>query len=347
MDRISRNAVANIHRTAAVQTIHRLVATTTMDADVNTKNTDAAQTKSRRPKDLNSKDAVANTINSVAAPMASRLHKDHTTMVAIVCNANTNAVPTALRQRLGPTSKDAPAPPANTAAAPMASPTPKDRNSKDALRFRLNRKRLAASQRTAALAAITRSNTSSIWNTEVARDSGIAVAMETTIATIRSKSANQRAKPRPERTLVCCPKFTDHALATILSITTILIATLARNSFMVVAWAIPIDSKRSRNVKNYAKSTNHCVSWDEHRSSIIENLLRISFSISLRQHPANNRWKLANATDNSNAGLTTKSKILARASHTPDARATRTTLPPKKPAPINARDQELAKVSDA
>lgn len=65
------------------------------------------------------------------------------------------------------------------------------------------------------------------------------------------------------------------------------------------------------------------------------------------QLPANNRQRLVNVTDNSNVGIMTKRKILAHVSHTADAKATRTTLPPKKHVNINANDQELAKVSDA
>lgn len=43
----------------------------------------------------------------------------------------------------------------------------------------------------------------------------------------------------------------------------------------------------------------------------------------------------------------TKNKTLAYHSRTADAKATRTTLPRKKHAAINASDQDLAKVSDA
>lgn len=263
-----RTAAAKIHHTAAVPTTrHRLVATTTMAAGVNINSTAAVRTKSRRRKDRNSKDADANTINSVAAPMALRLHKDHMATAVIVRNASTNAVPTALQRPLDPTSKDAHAPPVNLAAAPMASPMPKDRTSMAATTFRLHRKRLAVSRKTAAPAAITRSNTSSIWNMEVARASGTAAAVAMTIATIQLKTANRRARLRPEKMRAYCRKSMGPALATIQFITTILIAMLARNSFMVDAWATPTDSKPSTNVKNCAKSTISCVSWERKRAS--------------------------------------------------------------------------------
>lgn len=60
----------------------------------------------------------------------------------------------------------------------------------------------------------------------------------------------------------------------------------------------------------------------------------------------NNRLKLVNATDNTNAGIMTKSKTHAHDSRMADAKATRTISSPKKHANINANDQELEKVSD-
>lgn len=65
------------------------------------------------------------------------------------------------------------------------------------------------------------------------------------------------------------------------------------------------------------------------------------------QLSANNLWKLANATDNSSAGIMTKSETVVNDSHMADAKATRTILPPKKLVNTNARHQELAKVSYA
>lgn len=266
----------------------------------------------------------------------------------IVRNASTNAVPTALRRPLDPTSKDAHAPPVNMAAAPMASPMPKDHTSMAVTRFRLHRRRHAVSRKTVALAAITRSNTSSIWNMEVARASGTAAAVATTIATTQLKTANQRARLLPERMRACCRKSMDHALATIPFITTIRIAMLARNSFTVDAWAIPIDSKPSTNVKNCAKSTIRCVSGEK---MCLSQIFRINFPFSnssiTPQHPVSNRWKLDNVTGNSSVGIMTKNKTLAHHLHMADAKATRTTLPRKKHAATNASDQDLAKVSDA
>lgn len=261
--RILKNAAANTHPTAAVQTTQHLRAATITKAvlAISTK-TDAVPTRSHRPKDRNSKDAAANTINSVAAPMALRLQKDRTAMAATVRNASTNVVPMASRQPLEPTSRDAHVRQVNTAAVPMASMTPKDRVSKDAKRFRLPRKRLAVSPRTVALAPISRSNISSIWNMAVAHVSGTAAAAATTIATTQSKSASRRARPQPERRLVSCRKSMARAPATIQSITTIQIEIRARNSFTVDAWATPTDSKHWPIAKNCVKSTNRCVSWE-------------------------------------------------------------------------------------
>lgn len=213
-------------------------------------------------KDRTLKVADANTINSVVAPMALQLHKDRTITVAIVSNANTNAVPTALRRQRDQTLRDVRAQQANMAAVPTALATHKNHNSMAATKFRLYRKKRAVSLKTAALAAITRSNTSSIWNMVAARVSGTVAAEATTIATIQLKSANRRAKRQLEKMLVCYRKYMDHAVATIRCITTIMYATHARNSFMADVWATQIDSKASKIVKNCVLSTNRCVSSD-------------------------------------------------------------------------------------
>lgn len=343
-----RNAAANIHHTAAVPiTRHRHVATRTMAAAVNIRSTAAARTKLQQRKDRNSKDVDANTINSVAVLMVLRLHKDHMAMAVIVRNVSTNAVLTELRLPLDPISKDVHAPPVNMAAAPMASPMHKDHTSMAATTFRLPRKKLAVSRKMAALAAITRLNTSSIWNMAVARVSGTAAAVATTIATIQLKTANRRAKLRPERMRAYCRKSMGHALATIPFTTTIRIAMLARNSFMAAAWATPIDSKPSTNVKNCAKSTIRCVSGVEKSDCLRFSILIFRCRIChFPQHLASNRWKLDNVTDDSNVGIMTKNKTLALHSHMADAKATRTILRRKKHAAINASDQDLAKVSE-
>lgn len=261
MVQISRNVAANIRHTVAVQTIrHRPVATTTKVAHVISTKMVVVPTKSHQRKDRNSKDAAANTINSDVAPTALRLPKDPMAMAAIARNANTNAAPMALRRRLDPISTDVLAPQANTAAVPMASPTHKEHTSMDAKKFQLHRKKLAVSPKTAAPAAITQSNTSTIWNMVVAHDSGTAAAAATAIVTNQSKSAKQRAKRLPARTHANCQRSMDHAQVTIQSITTIQIAMLAHNSFMADAWATQIVSKPSKSARKRAKSTNLCVS---------------------------------------------------------------------------------------
>lgn len=59
---------------------------------------------------------------------------------------------------------------------------------------------------------------------------------------------------------------------------------------------------------------------------------------------ANSRWKLANAADNSSAGIMTKSETRANDSRMADAKATRTTSPPKRHVNINADRPEHTEV---
>lgn len=214
-----------------------------------------------KPKDLVSKDALAIRINLAAAPMELQFNKGHMDMVVIARKRNTNAAPMESPPLKEKTLPDAHVRPANTDAAQMVSMTHKGHNSMDAMKRQLHHKKRAASIRMVAVAAITRSNTSLIWNMVVAHDSGTAVAAEMLIASKPLMNAKAHANNQPAKMHAKCQRFMAHARDTIRNTTTIQIATFARHSFMVVAWAILIDSRHSRNVNSNVLLMNHCVSF--------------------------------------------------------------------------------------
>lgn len=210
-------------------------------------------------KDPISRVALATLINLVAAPMVSQSNKDRMAMVAIVHKPNINVAQTELLLLKEKTLLDAHVLLANTDVVRMALMTHKDHSLRDVTRLQLHHKRRVVSIRMVVVAAITLSNTSSIWNMEVAHDSGTVVAAEMPIVSKQLMSAREHANNQLAKMLAKCQRFMVHARDTIRNSTTIQTAISVHHLFMVVAWAIRTDSNQLKSVNNNVLLMKHCV----------------------------------------------------------------------------------------
>lgn len=188
-------------------------------------------------------------INLDVVQMGFQFNKGHMDMVATAHKRNTNAVQMESQPLQERTLKDAHVLLANMDVVPMVSPMHKAHNSMDAMIFQHRHKKHVASARMAALAAITPLNTSSIWNMEVVHDSGTADAGAMPIDLKQLKNVKAHANNQLEKMLVKYRRFMAHVRDTIRNITMTQTEISVHNSYMVVALAILINSKRWRNVR--------------------------------------------------------------------------------------------------
>lgn len=246
---------------AAVQTIRlRPVDTRMSAAAVNTRSLAAAQTKLHRLPDRNSKAAPAIHTNSDAAQMELPSKRDHIVRVATVLTPNSSAARMALQPLPVRTSKDAPVQPVASAAAKMVLLKPKARTLKAVKLFRPYHRRLAASIKIPETVVAMQSNTSSIWNTAVARDSGTAAAVAMIIASTRSNNVRAPANKQLDVMHAYCQRSMDHARPTSNDTIMIRIVINVWHLLMAAAWATPITTNHWTNVNRSVLLIHHYVS---------------------------------------------------------------------------------------
>lgn len=229
-------------------------------ADVNMRNTDAAQTKLHRLPDRNSKAAPAIHTNSDVVQMVLPFKRDHIARVATVPIPNISAARMALQPLPAKTSRDAPVQPAVSAAAKMVSPKLKARTLKVAKLFRPFHRRLAASTKTPETVVAMQLNTSLIWNMAVAHASGTADAVEMTIGSIRSSNVRALANKQLDAMHAYCQRSMDHARLTSNDTTMTRIVISVWHLLMADAWVTQITLNQWTNANRSVLLIHLCVS---------------------------------------------------------------------------------------
>lgn len=204
-------------------------------------------------------DALVIHINSDVVRTESPFNKDPMAMAVIALKRNSSAVRMESQQPQARTLKDVHALLANMDVVLMASPMRKDHNLTVALMYHHHHRKHVASARTAALAAITPLNTSSIWNMAAVLASGTADAVAMLIDLRQLKNVRVHVNSQVAKMLAEFQRFTAHAQDTIRSTTMIQIVISVPNSFMVAAWATLIGSKHWKNVRVNVLLTKICV----------------------------------------------------------------------------------------
>lgn len=198
--------------------------------------------------------------NSVVVPMAKPFHKVHLTMDVLVLKQNSSVVQMKLLLLKDQISRDVLVLQVNMVAVQMELLKPKVVTLMAVKIFQKHRKNLAVFQKMVVLVETSLLRTSLMLNMERVPVSGTVDVAVMTIDLKQLKSVKEPANKPKERVLVYYLKFMVHAQDIIPHSTTILIGTLAPNSFMEVAWATIIDLKQWKLVRNFALLIEHYVS---------------------------------------------------------------------------------------